>query len=246
MKKILSIFLFLFLLTTPILTSVAQVANSESASFFESTENLQKLKSYRANQNITGSFEFGDEAEKVTGNYYLRINTDVLNQVNYEFDTYSSARGYVNVHITGEHRPFDNLKVDIRFELKKLANDGLYAKLGAIDLKAIGISENEMENYLDFKEELENKLDSIKGIWYYLPEDLITSQQTNKLPEEFESVLNQEVIQETLKEKGLEETLKQALTSILNILVTEQSLNQSKADKIETIIDKVETANRFR
>lgn len=238
MKKILSILLFIFLLTTPILTSVAQVTNSESASFFESTENLQKLKSYRANQSITGSFEFGDEAEKTTGNYFLRINTDILNQTDYEFDTYSSARGYVNIHITEEHRPFDNLKADVRFELKKLANNGIYVRLGAFDLKAIGISENEMENYLDFKEELENKLDSIKGTWYYFPEEAITYQQINELPAELENILNQEAIQETLKEEGLEETLKQVLTSILDTLVTEQSLDQSKADKIETIIDK--------
>ncbi len=238
MKKILSIFLLLFLLTTPILTSIAQGANSDSASFFESTENLQKLRSYRLNQNITGSFEFGNVDEKATGNYYLRINTDILNLANYEFDTYSSARGYINVQGGGENRSFDNLKANVRFELKKLASDGLYIRLGSLDLQAVGVTENEMEDYLNFKKDLESKLNSIKGTWYYFPEELTASQQISTLPEELEGVLNQEAIGRALKENGFKETLKQTLANVLNVLASEQSIDQSKANKIETIIDK--------
>ncbi|MBU1017792.1 hypothetical protein KKA33_02065 [Patescibacteria group bacterium] len=237
MKRLLSFILMILIGAISIITIPAKGFNSDPLTFFESTENMQHLKSYRLNQNLVGDFEFDEnkqgELVKMTGEYRLKVNTDVFNQSPYEADMYSFIRGHMFVDAKGADRPFDRVNVNIRAEIISLAGDGIYARLNTFNLVADNVPESEKEDYLSFQKELEKKLESVRYIWFYFPMDIIGTANTEGLPAPLQSTLDQENIRENLKEKGLKETYR----TMLNDLAEEQATDESESITFQNLID---------
>ena len=229
MKKFLALLLFLLFVTTPILATNAEEVNSDSATFIESMENLQNLKSYRLNQNIVGDFEAGDESFGYKGSYHIKMLTDIINKGAYEMNSKTLIGGYLDVAGTGPEREFDLINVNFRARIKMLAEDGVYVRLESLNLKAEGVPADEMESYLEFQQELENKLKIIRGFWFHIPIEEIKDEYSHELPSAFE----EEEFKANLKEKGLEETIKETL----NELMTATAIDGPSVTQIEKVVN---------
>lgn len=242
MRKLFSIALAVLILT--LYLSIANTnaeEHSESISFFESTENLQKFKSYGINQAISGHFEGGDEFFNYHGTFYLKINADVYNQKPYEPDNDMLIRGNLQITAEGEDKPFDTLWVNVRGKAIQITNEGLYVRLDTLDLTASGVPENDKDNYLEFKTGLDQDLRPIKGNWFYVPEEVYISEATADLPEG----LDQETIRENLKEKGIKETYRELITDLLTEIAINETIEKEAQKKAQKIIDDFFATNFF-
>ena len=245
-KRYLSfLFVLIFLASSFIINALAQGDYFEPITFLESTENMQNLKSYRLNQNLTGHFETDDDPTgnelQLTGEYRLKVNMDVLNRSPYEIDTYSFVRGHLYVYADGPKRPFERLEINFRGELIGLADEGLYVRLNTFNLNADGVPEDEMENYLEFKNELDQKLYMWKGFWTHYPKELCESRVPEGLPEELRPALNPETTKNNLQDKGIKEAYEQILMDLLGGL----TVNNASEDLQETVVEKFLATNFF-
>ncbi len=209
--------------------------NSDPLTFFKSTENMQQLESYRLHQNLTGDFEFRQDLQneaEMKGEYWFKINTDVFSRAPYESDLYSFIRGQALVYAGGDNRPFGRLKVNLRAEVIRLSGDGIYARLGAFNLTADDVSDNEKEDYLAFKTGLEEQLETVRNQWFYFPEDILEASNTEALPASLQSTLDRDALREDLKEKGLKATYQDTLNSL-----AQKQLSGAEADTVQTVIN---------
>jgi len=239
MKRLFSFILMIFIGAISIITMPVKGFNSDPLTFFESTENIQALESYRLNQNLVGDFTLDwkvtEEPMKIIGEYRLKMNTDVVNRSLYEADMYSFVRGHAFMDMEGADRPFDRLNINLWAELINIAGDGIYARLNTFNLTADNVAAEEEENYRKFKQELEGKLESIRYIWFFFPADIIEAANTEELPTPLQSTLSQEEIREQLKEKGVKETYK----GLLNDLIREQVADEEMSATAQELIDEL-------
>ncbi|MBN2096261.1 hypothetical protein JW752_02565 [Candidatus Peregrinibacteria bacterium] len=241
MKRLFAFLLIVLTGAVSVMAFPAKGFNSDPLTFFASTENMQALESYRLNQNLVGDFALerglGGGPIKMTGEYRLKINTDVVNRSPYEADMYSFIRGHAFMDIGGADRPFDRININLWAELINIAGDGIYARLNTFNLIADNIAEGEDENYLEFKKELKEKLESVRYIWFYFPADIIGAANTEGLPAPLQSALEQEGIREELKEKGMKETYKELLSGVAEEQATDEEMSAVVQELIDEFFD---------
>jgi|GEM_PF-523356 len=242
MKKFLAIFLFLLFLTTPILATNAEEVNSDSVTLLESTENIQKLKTFKAYQNFSGDFRIkgGTYSPEYTGQFQVGITSDIFNHDAYENDAYAQIRGRANIYAKGTNKPFDNLIINFRGELKTLFGDGLYMRLQQLDMKAIGIPLDELRNYQEFKKDMENEVAKFKEKWIYLPENFYE----NKLDEGVSQEVFEEEVRKKLNKDGIKETYKELARWYLETMST-GLMDAEETKKMNRIIDQFSETDFF-
>ena len=218
MKKFLSILLTLIFALAPILVANAERDNSDPVTFFESTDNLANFKSYRMNQGLFGNFEVDNYGDQVTGDFKIGIMTDIYNTKIYQSNTESRINGSISLKTTGDNKPFDNLIINLRARIKTVFNDGAYLRLDNLTLEAIGIPEDEMQNYLDTKKQIEDEIKKIKGIWIYIPDNFYGDEINTTIPDEYSNFANTEDLLNDLKTKGLKEFYKDIMSELIESL----------------------------
>lgn len=232
MKKLISL-LFVFIMSFSLMAPQTLGVDSAPVTFLESTENLQALKSMSIQQNISGNFEFTPaENEKMSGQFQLGFDSDVVNKGNLKSDISADITGRINLHYEGTEVPFQNLTAYLKLEIKSIVNDGVYVRLQQLHLNATSIPENEMNNYLKTKTQLEKGVKTLKGHWIYFPSTLIEEGLKMGAPE---GLVIQEEIREQIAQKGLKDTYKKLFS---DYLISSGVVDGNESKKLNTILDK--------
>ena len=87
----------------------------------------------------------------------------------------------------------------------------IYFRLNFVDLNAIGVPEVDMASYMEFKEEMQTKVSEIQRQWFYVPSEMLQDNFNNEVPYKLEGLLNEETVQESFEEDGVEKTYENAL-----------------------------------
>lgn len=233
MKKFLSILFAFCILFINADTLFAQGDNSDPVTFFESTENLLGLKSYKAKQGISGGFKIGSnmsgEEESAIGNYRIVFNSDIYNKDDLKRDFHTIVNGHLNLNLKGDGRPFDNLLLNVRAELILVNGDGLYARLDNVVLNAKGVPEDEMDDYMEFKNELNTEVNKIRSQWIFIPIEEYEDYYNEELPEDYSALFDKDEFVKSLKDNGLKKTLETYLDDIIEVMKNEGELSDEDA-----------------
>jgi hypothetical protein len=233
MKKFLSILFAFCILFLNADTLFAQGDNSDPVTFFESTENLMGLKSYKAKQGISGGFKIGSNMsgmeESAVGNYRLVFTSDIYNQDDLKRDFRTLMNGHLNINLKGDGRPFDNLLLNFRAEFILVNGDGLYARLDNVVLNAKGVPADEMNDYMEFKKELNDEVSKIRSQWIFIPIEEYEELYSEELPEEYSSFADKEGFIKSMKDNGLKKTLETYLDDIIELMKDEGMLTDEDA-----------------
>ena len=243
MKKLLSIifaFSILVLGSQLFITANAEELNSGAVTFIKSTENLQKLKSYKATQTISGNLKliptFNSDGEEVNGQFTIKVQSDIYNHDVYENSMSAKITGRVNINVIADKKPFEDLFLYFNGEIIVIFEGGIYLRLNQSYLKASGVPDNEF--YQEIKKEMDKYVNSIKGQWIYFPEDIIEQGIDESMPSEFEAQMElQDRLREQLKSDGIVKTYKSLLSEML-ISSMSLDINEEELEKIQTIIDR--------
>lgn len=253
MKKLLSIIFILFLMASQLITANAEELNSDSITFFESMENLQKLKSYNSTQTISGNFKFipisDNDIEEMNGQFTIKAQSDMYNRDAYENNMSSKISGRVNINIKGDKKPFEDLFLYFNIEMISILEDGIYVRLNQAYLKASGVSDSELQGYQEFKKEMDQYVSGIRGQWFYFPENIVGQEINENMPPGFEEQMElQKKLREQLKSDGIVKTYKNLINEMLvnEMSLARYGISEEESEQIKTIIDRFAATDFFR
>ncbi len=232
MKKIISL-LFVFVMSFSLVTPQTLGINSDPVTFLESTENLQELDSMSVRQNLSGNFDFAPaEDENVSGQFRLGFTSDVINKGNFQSDVSADITGRLNLHYKGENAPFNSLTAYLKLQIKSVADDGIYIRLQQLRFNAAGVPQDEMDDYLEAKAEMEEGVKMIKGQWIYFPSTLIEESLDMTLPE---GAAMQDELREQIAQEGLKDTYKQLFSDYMN---EAGAIDVNETETFNNVLDK--------
>ena len=207
--------------------------------FIESTENLQKLQSYKVNQGISGKFQFkvptttgSKTADEVIGNYRLDFNGNIYNSKPYENNAHINFNGNVNFNMTGDTKYFDSLIVNIRGQIKYMISDGFYARIDDVNFSAKGIPKKDEKDYNSFKKQVDTMINPLKGQWIYIPESYL-----NSLPGGSQVYKDQKKLMDDLKKKGVARLYKDLLKDMVSEEEKNGGITKDQAVKLKKLVD---------
>lgn len=207
MKKFLSILLAVVLINSSLILATHAEEENE-LSFFETVENMSELNSYSVDQILSGYLRLEEDDIDYIGNFRIKTESKVINQDVFAADSHMDLKGSLTLTAEGKDAPFEKLIAGFRAEFITIFGDGSYLRLNNLNLSARGVPEDEMEEYFEFRNELQNEINKIKGIWYYIPQD-------DLLGNEFGAGFDQQMILDELREKGLKETYRNLLKDMI-------------------------------
>jgi len=252
MKKIIS-FIFVLILFFNIFGSVVLAQNG--VGFYESMENLQKLKSYSMNQMISGFFDasLNKKGESASGNFSLTIKSDTHNQEAYSPDTKMQITGTLHVDLTGaddsppvsRDKPFDSIDALARLSIISLPKEGVYVRLEGVDVNVTGIPASDVADYENFRAEMKKEIQLIKWQWIFIPINYFKGQLDETMPTEMKSLVDEEMIRQKFKEQGFQKGLKQLLGDWINIMEKDGSLSAKDASQAQAALDRFFGADFF-
>lgn len=233
MKKFFSLLLSAVMLSS--LASPTAFAD-EKLSFFESYENLLKLKSYENQQVFSGNVKLSNLADELEGgemNFRLSFNSDVVNKKAFEPDTKATMSGRLTMNLEGEDKPFDSLIFRIRGEFRSFGSSDIYMKLNQLELKATGVPNDEMDDYLEFQDMLNEELTVLRGRWFHLPISELEQEFALDELEGFET----EAILESFRKKGVQETYEDLVDSALESMVSFGEISEEDSRQAQKLLD---------
>ncbi|PIZ71626.1 hypothetical protein COY07_04590 [Candidatus Peregrinibacteria bacterium CG_4_10_14_0_2_um_filter_43_11] len=232
MKKLLSFaLLILFFAYAPL----SMRAQEPTPSFFEAWEQLGKLESYAMQQTFSGNIQFtGDSAvnEAISADFRINMSSRIKNKAIFESDSATEINGYLEVKYKsdGKNKPFDRVIANFQAQVVYLYNDGIYLKLDGVGIKTEGISNTEQKDYEQFQIKLNKAASEFKGKWLYLPMDDLKALSENAGSD---TLTNQDLIIQQLKEEGLKATYKALLKSEIQKRIEEGEFTEDQAKMIE-------------
>ena len=207
--------------------------------YIESTENLQKLQSYKTDQNISGKFQFkiptittAKSSDEITGNYRFNFAGNVYNNKPYESDAHINFNGNINLNMKGDAKYFDSLIVNIRGQIKYMLSDGFYASIDDVSFSAKGVPKDDTEDYEAFKKQIDSMITPLKGQWIYIPESYL-----NTLPGGSTIYKDQKTLMENIKKKGLVTFYKDLLKDVVATEEKNGGITKDESAKLKKLVD---------
>jgi len=241
MKKYLSILIIFIFTFTPLAITKAEDTNSAPVTFFESMDNLQKLKGYKMNQNFSGDFKINlnqaEDIQEVAGNYRFDLNTSFYNENPYENDFDSTFKGQIKLSATGKNKPFGDLSVNFRGQMISLFGDGMYLKLISATLMAKDVPAEDMQSYQDFMKEFNAQINSVRGQWIYFPSAYYTDELKAEAPEGVGELLDTKALTDKFKKDGVKKTYEGLIQETLSTLQADETMTEEDKQSITKISD---------
>jgi hypothetical protein len=237
MKKILSI---AFVLVT-ILNAFGNAAFAESneLAWFESMDNMQKLKSYTVQQVISGNLSGKiEEAKGGSGDFTFNVKSAIVNRDANKMDSKNIIEGRLHFALEGKDSPFKSLDANFRLSVVALADQGAYIRLENVDFNANGILEGDLQNYLDFKTEFSKAIEPIRWQWIQLPDQYIKGQLDQGAPMDLAAFDSAALKNEIIK-NGFKKAVQKAVEDEIAKSETDGKMTTEDATKARTL------ANRF-
>lgn len=224
----------------------AAFAQVERLNWFESLDNMQKLKSYTMAQvlsaDVTGQIE---EGQTGSGNFTLNINTSLVNRENYKMDTKNSITGKLHIKVEGKDKPFDALDANFRISVVSIADQEVYVRLEKADFEASGIREADAQGYQDAKTQLGSMLEPILWQWIRIPNQDLVGEVKQELPTELGN-LDAETLKADLKKNGFQETFQKLIESELNSQMDQGEMPEADAAKAKALMERFFKTEFFR
>ena len=237
MKKILSI---AFVLVT-ILNAFgnAAIAESNGLTWFESLDNMQKLKSYTIQQVVSGSLSGKiEEGQGGSGDFTFNVKSAIVNRDANKTDSKNIIEGKLHFALEGKDSPFKSLDANFRLSVIALADQGVYIRLENVDLNANGILEKDLQSYLDFKTEFDKTIEPIRWQWVQLPDQYIKGQLDQEAPMDLVAFDTTALKNEIVK-NGFKKAIQKAIEDEIAKSETDGQMTAEDATKARTL------ANRF-
>jgi len=235
MKKILS----LAFVITMLLNAVgnAAFAQFDGLTWFESMDNLQKLKSYSLVQVISGDVTGQSDTESGTGNFTLNIKSDIVNRGNLKTDSKNIVDGKIHFAMTGKDRPFNDMDVSFRLSVISMDKFGAYIRLESVDFNASGILKEEMQGYLDFKTEFAKTIDPIKWQWIHIPNQYLKGQLDQNVPMDFEG-LDTKALKKDIAKNGYKKAIQKTIKNQISAQVKDGQMEKEEGAKAQALVDR--------
>ncbi|MBI5421878.1 hypothetical protein HZA44_01985 [Candidatus Peregrinibacteria bacterium] len=189
----------------------AAFAQNGNLNWFESLDNMQKLKSYTVAQVISADVEGSiEKGQTGSGNLTLNVNSSVLNREDSKMDTKNSITGKLHLKLEGKDKPFDELDANFRISVIAIAGQDTYIRLEKADFEANGIPEADQQSYQDAKTQFGAMVEPVLWQWIRIPNQTLAGEVEQKMPIDVGG-LNIETLKADLTKNGFKETLRKML-----------------------------------
>ncbi len=236
MKKILSLAFVLGMLLNA--TGNAAFAQFDGLSWFESMDNMQKLKSYSMVQVITGDAEGKiDDTKTASGNFSFNVKSDIVNRGGTKMDSKNIVDGKLHVALQGKDRPWSDMDVNFRLSVILIDKLGAYVRLENVNFNANGILKKDLQDYLDFKTQFDKSIDPIKWQWIHVPNQYLKGQVDQRVPMDLGG-LDSAALKKDIAKNGFKKAIQKALKAQIDTAVKKGEMEQDEATKTRSLVDR--------
>jgi hypothetical protein len=243
MKKILSlVFVFAMLLNA---AGNAAFARFDGPTWFQSMDNLQKLRNYSLVQAISGDVTGQADGQSGSGNFTFNIKSDIVNRGNFKTDSKNTMDGKIRFALQGKERPFNDAEIGFRLSVISLDKFGVYFRVENMDLNANGILKKDLKDYLDFKTEFAKAIDPIKWQWIRIPNQYLKDQLGQGVPMDLEG-FDAKAMQKDITKNGFKKAIQKAIKAQINTQVKDGQMEKEEAAKAQALVDRFFNTEFFK